>query len=75
MREVSILLTPHTKKVQTENRLFRTQAVQQLQSTSVTAIMDHLGMPKNKASRSKIYRQLKNVGEYGTEIVSGYFKS
>jgi 5S rRNA maturation endonuclease (ribonuclease M5) len=48
------------------------KAVQQLPSRSVAAILDHLGMPKNKASRSKIYRQLKNVGEYETEIVSGY---
>lgn|GEM_PF-4679368 len=62
------------KRVQTENRLFRTQAVQQLQSTSVTAILVFLGMPKNKASRLKIERQLRNVDKYETEIGSGYFK-
>ena len=40
------------------------EAVQQLQSRSVAAILDHLGMEKNKASRSKIYRQLENIGKF-----------
>ena len=44
------------------------EAVQQLQSRSVAAILDHLGMPKNKASRSKIERQLRNIDKFKTKI-------
>ena len=50
------------------------EAVQQLQSTSVAAILNHLGMEKNNSNRQKTKRALKNVDNYKTEIVSGYFK-
>ena len=44
------------------------EAVRLLQSTNVTAILVFLGMPKNKASRLKIERQLRNIDKYETEI-------
>ena len=44
------------------------EAVRLLQSRSVAAILVFLGMPKNKANRLKIYRQLRNIDKYETEI-------
>ena len=50
------------------------EAVQHLQSTSVAAILDHLGMKKNNSNRQKTKKGLKNMDKYNTEIGSGYFK-
>ena len=44
------------------------KAVQQLQSRSVAAILDHLGMKKNNSNRQKTKRALKNMDKYETEI-------
>ena len=50
------------------------EAVQQLQSTSVAAILVFLGMEKNNSNRLKTKKGLKNVKKYKTKIGSGYFK-
>jgi len=50
------------------------EAVQQLQSTSVAAILVFLGMKKNNSNRLKTKKGLKNMDKYNTEIGSGYFK-
>ena len=50
------------------------EAVQQLQSRSVAAILVFLGMKKNNSNRQKTKKALKNMDKYNTEIGSGYFK-
>ena len=44
------------------------EAVQQLQSRSVAAILVFLGMEKNNSNRQKTKRALKNVDNYKTQI-------
>jgi molybdopterin synthase catalytic subunit len=44
------------------------EAVQQLQSRSVAAILVFLGMEKNNSNRQKTKRALKNMDKYETEI-------